>query len=468
MFEKPVDSVKKNILQASWFLIGAVICLFCYILYIECFEAQMLTHHPLNTRGMQGVSGVLRGSIVDRKGNTLAETEESGQRVYPYGEAAAPVTGYIGPNIGAAGIENYASMALSGQTAAYSHMGPVAQLFTDSVGSTVKLTVDAGLQETAYHALGNRRGAVVVLDAETGAVLALASTPSYDPEDIGEEWEQISAQPDGVLLNRAVSGLYPPGSSIKPLVAAFALENKTTTAREQFSCSGLLDVGGGYTIAESHGEVHGNITLRDAISESCNVTFGTLAMRMGPKGLRDMFSSVAFDKSLSGDIDGGQLARLPDFGNLSAGEQAQVGIGQSTLLVTPMAMAMLAGGFANDGKMMAPYLVDEIISPKGVVTSKAHPKSWQGKLPKDEAAVIDSYMEEVVRDGTGTAAQVSGVRVTGKTGTAENSSGDDHAWFIGTAEIHGKKIAFAIIIENGGSGGLAAAPIARSLILQMM
>ncbi|MBQ5413469.1 MAG: cell division protein FtsI, partial [Schwartzia sp.] len=188
---------------------------------------------------------------------------------------------------------------------------------------------------------------------------------------------------------------------------------------------------------------------------------------LGKGGLKEMFSGVSFDETLSGDIES-HLAELPDFDSLSPGELAQIGIGQSKLLVTPMAMAMLAEGFVNEGKIMKPYLVDEIISPKGIRTSKTMPTAWKGSIPKSEAKIINSYMEAVVREGTGTAAYVDGVRVTGKTGTAENASGSDHAWFIGTAVIKGKKTAFAVLIENGGGGGSVAAPIVRDLILQMM
>ncbi|WP_462332881.1 peptidoglycan D,D-transpeptidase FtsI family protein [Schwartzia sp. (in: firmicutes)] len=467
MSGKPSDSIRKNILQAAWLLIGLVICLFCYILYIECAEGQELTHHPLNSRGLREVSGIARGKILDSDGRVLAETDESGIRRYPYGAAAAPVTGYVGIEIGSAGVEHYSAMALSGRASADSHIGPVAQLFSDAEGCNVKLTVDAELQQAAYDALGDRKGAVVVLNAETGAVLAMASTPSFDPESAAENWEDISNREDSVLLNRALHGLYPPGSTIKPLVAAFALKGGNVNQKEIFDCSGVLDVGGGYTIAESHGEVHGKVTLREAITESCNVAFGTIASRMGKSGLESMFSAVSFNKALSGELDS-PIAQLPDYSALSKGEVAQIGIGQSTLLVTPLAMAMLAEGFANNGKIMKPYIVDEVLSSRGIVTSRAVPAAWSGSIPKTEAQIIDGYMEEVVREGTGTAAYVNGVRVTGKTGTAENSSGNDHAWFIGTAQVQGKKIAFAVLIENGGGGGIVAAPIARNLILQMM
>ncbi len=161
-------------------------------------------------------------------------------------------------------------------------------------------------------------------------------------------------------------------------------------------------------------------------------------------------------------------SHLPDFEKLGQGDLAQSAIGQASLLVTPLHMALMASGFANSGDIMKPYLVQKVISPKGIVLESVRPAKWRSAVDPSLAAVIDAYMEQVVKSGTGTAASVKGVRVTGKTGTAENSSGQDHAWFIGSAQLPKRKIAFAIIVENGGSGGRTAAPIARQIIQSML
>ena len=229
----------------------------------------------------------------------------------------------------------------------------------------------------------------------------------------------------------------------------------------------MLDVGGGHTIRESHGEVHGRVDLRQAVTESCNVTFGTLGMRMGDEKLKKAFSRFGFDREIGDEILMTK-SHFPDFGTLSKGDQAQTAIGQSALLVTPMHMALLADAFANGGKIMKPYLVQDVITPGGTVVYKAQPSRWLTATTPEMAALIDSYMEDVVTKGTGTAARVQGVRVTGKTGTAENPAGKDHAWFIGSAELPERKIVFAIIVENGGGGGIEAAPIAKQMIESLM
>ena len=348
-----------------------------------------------------------------------------------------------------------------------SRLGPLSQLLQSERGNDVKLTIEPAAQKAAAAALGKRRGAVVALDARTGAVLAMVSSPSYDPNDIESNWKALSGQEDSPLLNRAVQGLYPPGSTIKAMIADAALTDGVTNTSEVFDCDGVLDVGGGHTIRESHGEVHGRVDLRQAVTESCNITFGTLGMRMGDEKLKKAFSRFGFDREIGDEILMTK-SHFPDFGTLSKGDQAQTAIGQSALLVTPMHMALLADAFANGGKIMKPYLVQDVITPGGTVVYKAQPSRWLTATTPEMAALIDSYVEDVVTKGTGTAARVQGVRVTGKTGTAENPAGKDHAWFIGSAELPERKIVFAIIVENGGGGGIEAAPIAKQMIESLM
>ena len=251
------------------------------------------------------------------------------------------------------------------------------------------------------------------------------------------------------------------------MTADIALAENATNMGEVFDCTGRLDVGGGHFIQESHGEVHGSVTLGEAMRRSCNVTFGTLGMRLGGEALARGYSRFGFDRALEGEISEAPC-HLPDFGSLDSGDLAQVGIGQSTLLVTPMHMAMLAAAIANGGVMMRPYLIDEIISPNGAVLSKAEPEIWAEAITSERAKAISAWMSDVVASGTGTAAAISGIRVTGKTGTAENPAGKDHAWFIGSADLADRTVAFAVIVENGGMGGEVAAPIAREVIMRAL
>ena len=443
----------RYILRTAILLLLSFSCLALYVVYLQVWKADQLAEHPLNRRAALAEDSVLRGSILDRKGEVLALSPNVGERRYPYGRIMAPVTGYLDDTIGSTGIEAYKGAELSGHSRLLGRLGPLAQIFASARGDDIYLTLDAALQETAYEALGERRGAVVMLDAESGAVLVLASRPSFDPSNIQAQWDSLRQDKESPLVNRALQGLYPPGSTIKPLILDAALENGVTNSKEVFDCTGALKVGDS-VIHESHGAVHGRIDVEHALIESCNTTFGSLALRLGGKKLADAFRRFGFEET---------AAHLPDFASLGQGDTAQIGIGQSTLLVTPLHMALLAAAFANDGVVMKPYMVERVVTPNGITLEQHRSEKWFEATTAARASLIHGFMEEVVQEGTGTAAALRGVRVAGKTGTAENS-GEDHAWFIGSAEIKGRKVAFAILVENSGGGGTEAAPIARKLL----
>lgn len=458
--------LRRQIVQVGAFLLVMVAVLSLYISYLVIWEGKELAENPLNMRAAAAKADIRRGTIFDAHGRILAQTQNDGSRTYPLGQVMAHLTGYNGENIGSAGLEGHANRELLGLTADMSRLGPVAQLLQTDRGNDIKTTIEADAQQAAYDGLAGRKGAVVVLDADTGAVLAMVSSPAYDPNNVEANWKELSQSAEGALLNRTVQGLYPPGSTIKPMIADAALTEGVTNEQEIFDCTGVLDVGGGHSIQESHGEVHNKVDLRKALTESCNVTFGTLGMRLGDDKLKKVFNRFGFDQSIGGEIVM-TSSHLPDFGSLGSGDQAQTAIGQSSLLVTPMHMAMMASAFVHGGVVMKPYLVQEVVTPGGLVVHSASPEKWLTATTENMAAKIYSYMEDVVTKGTGKAAQVSGVEVAGKTGTAENPQGEDHAWFIGTAKLRNRNIAFAIIVENGGGGGKVAAPIARKIILSL-
>lgn len=459
--------LKQNMLKAMCLLLALCGVLTLHIIYISVFKADELAENPLNQRTSAMQKEVLRGRIMTADGKVLAENLPEGGRNYPWGEAAASVTGYNGENIGGAGLEAHRNMELMGMSRDFSRLGPVAQLLQADKGNDLETTIDSHAQEAAYEALSGTRGAAVVLDVKTGAILAMVSTPAYDPNFVESDWQHLRDREDSPLLNRAVQGLYPPGSTIKPLVAAAALGEKVTDEKEVFNCRGRLELSGGSYIGEYQGEVHGQVDLKEALAESCNVTFGALGLRLGGRKLGKYFENFGFQQEIGGEI---LMAgsHLPEFDFLGQGDLAQTAIGQSSLLVTPMHMALMASAFANDGNIMKPYLVQKVVSSKGIVMENTRPEKWCSALEPSLAAIIDNYMAQVVQRGTGTAAAVRGIKVTGKTGTAENASGEDHAWFIGSAQLPNRKIAFAIIVENGGSGGLVAAPIARQIVESMI
>ena len=311
-------------------------------------------------------------------------------------------------------------------------MGPLRTLLRADAGYDVRLTVDAALSETAWRALGAHRGAVVVMDAATGAVLTMVSTPAVDPGTVERDWDALTARADSPLLNRVTQGLYPPGSTFKPLIADTALTAGVTSEDEIFTCTGELAIGTDYVLHESHGEVHGKLNLADALRESCNVTFATLALRLGAGGLSKGFSRFGVGEELTTPELTSAAAHVPELSQLSDGEIAQIGIGQGQILVTPLQMALIADAFANNGEIMQPYLVDAVVAADGTAFYRGAPSVWRTATTPARAA--------------------------------ENATGTDHAWFIGSAERGGKKIVMAILVEEGGFGGRAAAGIARQII----
>ena len=456
--------IRKHIAVVAAFLLALIAVQILYLAQVSVWDGDELAAHPLNTRTALMEKDIVRGRIVDHEGRVLAESSADGSRSYPYGRILAPVTGYQTERYGATGVEQVEGQALSGVTADVAHMGPLRTLLRADAGYDVRLTVDAELSEAAWNALGSRHGAVVVMDASTGAVLTMVSAPSFDPASAERHWDELSSRADSPLLNRVTQGLYPPGSTFKTLIADAALTAGVTNPDEMFTCTGELAIGSDYVLHESHGEVHGRLRLADALRESCNVTFATLALRLGGKGLASAFERFGVGTELTDTEISMAVAHVPEMKQLADGEIAQIGIGQGALLVTPMQMALVADAFANGGRIMQPYLVDAVLTKDGTSLYEASPAVWRTATTAERAAVIDGYMADVVAAGTGTAADVAGVRVTGKTGTAENASGTDHAWFIGSAERGGHQIVMAVLVEEGGFGGRAAAGIARAVI----
>ena len=456
--------IRKHIAVVALFLLGLVGVQLLYLVKLSVWDAASLAAHPLNARAALAENDVRRGRILDRTGSVLAESDAAGHRSYPYGAALAPVTGYRTERYGAAGMERVEGRALSGVTGDMDRMGPLRTLLRADAGYDVRLTVDAALSETAWRALGAHRGAVVVMDAASGALLTMVSTPAVDPAAVERDWDALTARADSPLLNRATQGLYPPGSTFKPLIADAALSAGVTSEDEIFTCTGELTIGSDYVLHESHGEAHGKLDLAGALRESCNVTFATLALRLGANGLSKAFSRFGVGEELPTSELTLAAAHVPELSQLSDGEIAQLGIGQGQILVTPLQMALIADAFANNGEIMQPYLVDAVVAADGTALYRGVPSVWRTATTPARAALIDGYMAQVVAAGTGTAADVAGVHVTGKTGTAENATGTDHAWFIGSAERGGKKIVMAVLVEEGGFGGRAAAGIARRLI----
>jgi penicillin-binding protein 2 len=344
-------------------------------------------------------------------------------------------------------------------------------------GFDLYLSIDARLQAIAEQLLEGHRGAIVALDPQTGEVLALVSKPDYDPEplnrrDAGSYYLRLLQDPERPLFNRALQSLYPPGSTWKMVVAAAALQDSLITERTHVSCTGGFVYGG--RMYRCH-HAHGAVNVVQALRVSCNTFFYQLGLRVGLERLSRVGALFGFGHPTGIDLPGESRGVLPtrDYYERRYGKQGwseggrlvNLGIGQGELSVTPLQMAVYAAALAT-GVVRQPHVVRAVVNP---YTGELQPLTHaEARLPlrPEVLELLRQGMEEVVNapGGTAQAARLPGVRVCGKTGTAQNPHGKDHAWFIGFAPRENPRIAFCVMVENAGFGGAVAAPIARQLL----
>lgn len=459
--------MKESIRRVLIFLLGLFIVLGGYLTYLQAFQGSKLTAHALNRRNWEMAKTVPRGSIVDKNGNNVVRSVSAGSgknayyvREYTDGPIFAPITGFVSNKYGKTGLENSYNQYLSGIANPRFQLGPISRLWQRN-GYNITLSIDGNLQRTAYQALGNRKGAIVVMEPGTGRILAMVSKPSFDPAQLDKSWKDILENPESPLLNRAIQGLYPPGSAIKPLVAAAALEEGVSDRKKIYKSPGYLKIGN-YTLHEIDDQQLGDISLEKALVLSSNVAFGQIGLDLGRDRIGEYFDKFGFNREPALALPA-EKSRMPQFNKLADGELAQTAIGQGELLVTPLSMALMTSGFANQGVIMKPLLVTAVTDAQGQTIRNFKPEVWLNPITPQTAETVEALMEKVVEWGTGTAAKVRGVRIAGKTGTAENPHGLAHAWFIGLAPVEKPRIVVVVIVENGGSGGAVAAPIARRI-----
>jgi peptidoglycan glycosyltransferase len=466
------NDIKKNISRVAFFLFSLIFILLVYITYIQVVNSDELVNNPLNKRTSVSSNKIQRGSIIDRRGNKLAYSERNDDghftRLYPFNEKFAHVVGYENTKLGNTGIEAVYNSYLSGTDNISAKFGAIQKLIKKNNGYDVVLTIDSKLQQIAYDALGNQKGAIVVLNPKNGAILAMVSKPSFNPNLINETWTDIQNNSSALLLNRATQGLYPPGSILKTMILDATLKEHKVTLQDTFDCPGYLKVSDDYTLYESGKVAYGKLNLKEALTVSSNTTFATLALKLGSTKVEDTFKRFGFDKKLGNEDFIESPTVFPNFNELSDGDLCQVGIGQGSLLITPLRMALMTSAFANKGVIMRPHLLNEIRASDGSIIKKYSDEKWLEVTSKENAKIISEFMENVVENGTGRNARISGIRVAGKTGTAENAEENPHAWFIGFAPAEDPELVVVVIVENGGSGGKIAAPIAKKIIVSAL
>ncbi|GAA2180814.1 penicillin-binding transpeptidase domain-containing protein [Brooklawnia cerclae] len=431
-----------------------------------------LVNDPRNTRVRDEQFGGQRGPIL--AANTpIAENVETGTRPYEYartylnGPLYAPITGYYSYNYGRSGLEDQYNAELTGQ-ADSQFTSRVVDILSGrtSGGGQVQTTIQPRMQQAAWDALAGREGAVVAIDYTTGAVLAWVSYPSYDPSalastDFGsaqQSWDQLSTDASRPMNDRATGEIYPPGSTFKMIVAAAALE-------AGYAPETLIDTPASLPLPDSDRELPneaacGNTqqTMDNAFTLSCNTSFANIGMALGADAVREQAEKFGFGSSFGGDINSA-ASTFPD--DPSQAELAMSSIGQFEVAATPLQMAVVAGAIANNGVVMEPYVVSEVLDTNQRVLTSHDPTVQSTAMSESNAQLLQQMMVHVVEKGTGTQAQIEGQTIGGKTGTAETlPDAASYSWFAGfSTESH---VAVAVFLADPGSS--TAAPAARQVL----
>jgi penicillin-binding protein A len=480
----------RQIRRLAFAFLALFVVLFFQSNYIQVFAAKRLSNNPANTRLLLEEFGIDRGEILARDEQTVLARSRatSGKykylRIYPQGSLYAHITGFHSVLLGRTDLESSMNSWLSGRESELLPQNLVDEILgRDRRGATVVTTIDAKLQKVAKQALGSLPGGVVALDPRTGEILAMVANPSYNPgalashnlDSVQEAWKKLSGDPAKPLLSRASQELFPPGSTFKLVTAAAALENGMNP-NTTFPNPPSLDLPQTTHNLENFGGEHclggvATLTIAEALQVSCNVVFGEIGLKLGASKLVDQAVAFGFDTHVPFDIPfaEGQIPPVEGFKD-QLPAVAFSAIGQQSVAANPLQMALVAEAIANDGVEMRPRLVREIRDPSGRIVKTFDPTPFGHPISPKTAAELTAMMVSVVQSGTGTAAQIPGIEVAGKTGTAQTANGNPHAWFVSFAPANDPRIVVAVVILNGGSlgsdatGGRIAAPVAKRVI----
>lgn len=470
-----------------------VIALLANITYVQVVVAGQYRDDPRNQRSQIDEYSRQRGQIT-AGGQVLAQSVDTGGRLrfgrqYPEGPTFAPVTGFLSTVYGKGALERSADEVLAG-TDDRLFVRRLSDLITgrDPAGGNVVTTIDPDVQRVAYDGLQSRgyTGAVVALEPQTGAVLAMASTPSYDPNRLAAgdaskqqaAWREYNNDENNPLSNRAINEIQPPGSTFKLVTTAAALQNGYNPDSRLTAARNIQLADSTTTLENYNGAQCGSgdtASLREALARSCNTAFAQLGQELGADKLRAQAESFGIgrsDLSIPMPVTASQIGPMSDVPSTQ-----QSAIGQRDVRLTPMELAMIGGSIANGGQTMAPHLIKEIQSPTLDVVDTTDPDRMARAMPADVAGTLTDLMvgsEERTQGG----GKITGVTIASKTGTAEHGTDPKntppHAWYVAFAPVQNPRVAVAVLVENGGdrgaeaTGGSVAAPIGRAVISETL
>ena len=459
------STLNKRLLFVMIFFVLLFMGLALYLVYFELFKSKTIASHENNRRLWVNEDNIDRGDIYDRNGNLLVYSEEnadgSKNRIYNYGRISSTVTGYNSKTYGKTGVEkSFNKQLLNLSDGSISNFRKL--VVNDDTGNDLHLTLDQNIQNLTYNYMSSYVGSAVVMNPKTGEILAMVSNPTFDPNTVDSDWENLIANNNGPLVNRATSGLYRPGSTFKIVTANAILESKID---QNYNDTGS-ELIQNFEIKNFGDMVYGPLDLRSAFINSSNTYFAAKTNEMGKEKMMQMTDKYMFNKTYPFDLE--KYDSIIPYKELNQADLAMTGFGYGKSQVTPLHMAMVTSTIANGGLMMQPRLVDSIANKDGDTIFKSKEKLLSDVTGGVKANTLRDYMVDVVNEGTGTGAYINGIQVAGKTGTTDKDNGFIDAWFVGFAPAYDPKIAVAIVVENSAdTGGVTVAPIARNLILDI-
>ena len=455
--------------------------LFLQLNNLQLRQAGRLSNDPRNTRAIVVDFSRERGRILAADGTVLADSiptndELERLRRYPEGPLYAPVTGYFSFNYGSDGAERAFSAELAGRKVTINSLDDL--LSAAPRTNDVTLTIQPAVQKAAAAALGNRRGAVVALDPRDGSVLAMASTPTFDPNPLAghdlkavqRAWNGYQADPAKPMLPRPYRERYSPGSTFKVVTASAAVGSRPDLAAKVYAAKRTLDLRGTSRDLPNFGGSTCGGALPELLRASCNTGFGELGTDLGGQVLRDEALSFGWNERPPFDLPAPATSGFPPLSELrSQAQLATSAIGQLDVTASPLQMALVSAAVANGGTIMAPHVLSRVTDAQGQVVRSAESKAWKQPMTAADASRLKDMMVGVVQRGTATRAGIQGAQVAAKTGTAQTTGDNAHAWITAFAPAEAPRVAVAVIIESQpgvseATGGTVAATIASAVM----
>lgn len=446
--------------------------------YIQIIKANDLRSLSINNHTLAKAAYVERGSIISSDGVTLAESVQNSdgtyKRKYPQGDLAAHTVGYISTRYGASGIEASQNDTLTGHANYSTWQGALESIAGKTPpGNDVVITINSQIQRAAQRALSGVKGAIVVMDPRSGALLAMASSPTYDNAQLADLIAGTDTSKKDAMFNRTTNALYAPGSTFKVVTLAAALDSGAATLQSTYNGSSPQEIGGA-KVTNAKGASYGNLSLRTAFAKSVNTVFGQVATQIGPRTLVEYARNFGYGSSIGTGITV-KPSLMPDPQEMTVWETAWAGCGQPVgehkspagPQTTVVQNCVVAATVANGGVVMDPHIVEKVLSPEGEVLSTTSPRTIGKAMSAATNEQVKEAMRAVVTEGTGKRAAIKGVEVAGKTGTAETSNEVPDSWFIGFAPYETPTVAISVIIEQAEdrTGASVAAQVLRAALI---